>query len=126
MKVSIIPLSILVGSAMAQIGCIPGRNARTALDLPKECDPLRLEYLNSVIQIHDTALDNTGCCDRTPCFIGCYVKGIWQVSFYYLFNRASNCQQYANIFGNTSTVVNIALELVLVGASEARLGVEHG
>jgi hypothetical protein len=67
MKISILLLPILAGLGMARTIII------------KE-QALEQEGFNAL-----------GCCPATPCLIGCWVGGVWQVSSYCLTDRAYNC-----------------------------------
>lgn len=50
-------------------------------------------------------IDLYACCNRTPCFIGCWVNGEWRVGSCFLANEEAACCQNANTAGDSSIVV---------------------
>ncbi|EFE33917.1 uncharacterized protein ARB_07381 [Trichophyton benhamiae CBS 112371] len=83
MKFSVAIFSILAGAAIAKPTCSSNSIDIVDSDYKQAYHDLHKEYTSA---IRESGASNQfraqGCCDRTPCFVGCFVNGVWQVSVY--------------------------------------------
>ncbi|EZG03364.1 hypothetical protein H106_06846 [Trichophyton rubrum CBS 735.88] len=79
MKFSVAILSILAGFAIAKPTCSSNSIDIVDSGYKKAYHDLHKEYTSA---IRDSGAPNQfrvqGCCDRTPCFVGCFVNGDWE------------------------------------------------
>lgn len=81
MKASAVILSILAGTAIAKPACSSKSIDVVDSDYKQAYYDLHKEYTSAIRQ--SGASDQfraQACCDRTPCFVGCWVNGDWRVS----------------------------------------------